>query len=179
MGQSVPELTAGYRIDTRCRFIQQQDSRFRHEGASECQLLFHSAAESSGQTRLKTIHIEHTEVPLTANFDFAAWHPPQIADVTDVLSNSKIGIETECLCEISRLRSHLTRRPAKYFRHSRGRFHDPGENLERGRFAGAIRPDQPEDFARPDFECDAIDSLNRTIFLAQVLDSNRCVFRDN
>ena len=61
--------------------------------------------------------------------------------------DGEVGVEAEGLGEVAGLRAHLARRAAEDVGAAGGRFHDAGENLEGGGFAGAIGADEAEDFA--------------------------------
>ena len=46
------------------------------------------------------------------------------------------------------------------------------EDLDRGRLAGAVRPEHPEDLAPPDLEGDSVDGFDVAVVLLQVGDAN-------
>jgi hypothetical protein len=69
------------------------------------------------------------------------------------------------LREISGLRPHQPRRTTKDLCDTGGGFHDPGEDLERRRFSGAVRSDEAEDLTTRDVEIDAAYRLGLAVLL--------------
>ena len=70
MRKSVPEFAAGNRIYACGRLVEEQDLRLRHQRADQREFLFHSAAETAGQTFGKAVHVEHLQISLSAPVDF-------------------------------------------------------------------------------------------------------------
>src|SRR5262249_43816269 len=105
--------------------------------------------------------------------DLGRGDAPQVARVAEVFPDREIGIEAERLREIARLRSSLARRPAEDLGAAARRFHDPGENLKRGRLAGAVGPDEAEDLSLADLEADPAHGIERVVTLPQISQRDR------
>ena len=52
----------------------------------------------------------------------------------------------------------------------RSRTLEPGDAAQRGRLAAAARPEQRDEFARPDGETDVVDGAHAAVMLQQALD---------
>ena len=172
MGERIPELAAGDRIDARGGLVEKQHARLRHQRAGQRELLFHAAAEASGEAVLEAVHVEHAQIAAAALRDFVRRHAAQIADVADVFGDGEIGIETEGLREIAGVRAGFARGTAENLGRAGGGFHDAREDLKRGGFARAIGSDQAEDFAVADVEVDAAHGLERAVALPEIANAN-------
>jgi hypothetical protein len=92
MGESVPELPARNRIDAGSGFIKQKHTGLRHECTGEREFLLHSAAQTSGQTIRKAVHVEHPQIAVAAFNDLFWRNAAQIADIAYVLGNAEIRV---------------------------------------------------------------------------------------
>src|SRR5438034_1152607 len=104
---------------------------------------------SAGVPVHEALHAEHREIPLPAPLDLPDGHAPQLADVAQVLLHAEVLVEAEGLREVADVRARLSRRLAEQLGGAGRRLHHAAEDLERRGLSRALRPDEPEDLARP------------------------------
>ena len=78
----------------------------------------------------------------------------QVAEKIQRLARIEVAIEIRFLRQITdaRLGLHMPRRMAEHLDVPLGRIQQTEQQFDRGGFAGAVRPEQAEHFAAPDFE---------------------------
>ena len=176
MSESVPEFAARDGIDARGGLVEQQHARLRHQRAGQRQLLFHAAAQTRGEPVFEPVHIEHAQIAASALFDLIRRHAAQIADVANVFEHREIRIQAERLRQIPGVRARFASGNAEDFRRPGRSLHDAGEDLERGRLAGAVGADQTEDFAVADFKIDTEDGIDDAVLFREDREPEwRCV----
>jgi len=104
---------------------------------------------------------------LPALLDLPHGHAAQLADVAEVFRHAQVLVQAERLREVADVRARLSRRLTEQLGGARRRFHHATEDLERRGLPRAVRPDEPEDFARPHVELDAANRLDVAVPLGQ------------
>ena len=170
--ERVPEFAPRHGIDAGGGFVEQQHARLRNQRAGQRQLLLHAAAQPSGQPMLEPVHIEHAQVAASALGDLIGRHAPKIADIADVFRDGEIRIQAEGLRQIPGVRAGFAGRHPEHFRRAGGGLHNSGEDLERSGLPCAVRADQSEDFAIPDFEIDAPNGIQDTVLFPEIANSD-------
>src|SRR5258705_11149967 len=173
MSEHIPEFPARDRVDAGGRLVEEQHTRLGYERTYEGELLLHATTEPSSEPVLKAQHVEHLEIAGRAARDVPRRHAAQIADVPNVFLDSQFRVEAEGRGGVAGLRPHLSRGATKDLCDTGGGLHDPGEDLERRRFSGTVRADEPEDLTTPDVEIDTAYRLVIAVLLGQADDSNR------
>ncbi len=169
MGERIPELAAGYRVDAGGGFVEQQHFGFRHQRTGQREFLFHAAAEASGKAIGEAIHVEHAQIVHAALADLLRRDQAQVADIADILVDREVGIQTVALRKIARMGTRLPGGLAEYVGGTGGGFHDASEDLERGSLPCPVGSDETEDLAFADFKVDAAHGFNGTVTFAELV----------
>src|SRR4029450_6214124 len=93
----------------------------------------------------EALHPEHREIAMPPRFDVAHGHPPQLADVAQVLGNAQVVVQAERLRKITNVRARLPGRLTQQLRGAGCRLHDAAQDLERRGLPGALWSDECED----------------------------------
>src|SRR5581483_1200338 len=146
---------------------QEQQRRIRNERRGECELLFHAAAQTPGQTRRKTIEVEQLEISRSARRKIVRRDLAQPAGILEVLVYAEVQIQAERLSQVTDARPGFAWRFPEHADFSASPFEHPGNDLERRSLARAVSADEPEDLTGPHLKADLIERLQRTVTLCQ------------
>src|SRR5437588_334464 len=128
---------------------------------------------SAGVPVREALHAEHREIALPTPFDLPHGHAPQLADVAQVLRHAEVLIEAERLREVADVLARLSRRLTEQIGGAGRRLHHAAQDLERRGLSRDIRPDEPEDLARPHVQVDAPHRLDGAVALGQRASADR------
>ena len=150
----LPEFAARNRIDADARLVEEKQTRFLEERAGKAELLLHAARQLAGEPTRESLEIRQGEKLVERGRALGLRQPAQIGVQVEIFLNRQVLVEAEALRHIadSGLNSGgiSTSVEAEHLHGPFVRQHEPGHNADQRRLAGAVRPDQPGDFAAPD-----------------------------
>lgn len=155
-----PEIAPRYGIDPCCRFVEQDDLRPVNQGANKAELLLHPARELSSEPGAELAHSRGMQKLRGAFIALALARSKQVRVKPDVLIYRKVFVKTKPLRHVTEVMLCAFRvssdvkpcdcRPACVG------WHNSGEHSKCRGLARSIRPDESEDFARPNIEAEMI-----------------------
>src|SRR5215467_9475197 len=95
------------RIETRGRFIEKKQRRVVHQCATEREQLPHPARQATGRGIAFFPEISEAQQIRDALIQFRYGHTTSAAEKTKILLHREVGIQTEALRDITKLRPHL------------------------------------------------------------------------
>ena len=150
----LPEFAARNRIDADARLVEEKQTRFLEERAGKAELLLHTARQLAGEPTRESLEIRQGEKPVERRRALGLRQPAQIRVQVEIFLNRQVLVEAESLRHIADGGLNSGRISTSVeAEHFHGPFvwqHEPGHNADQRRLAGAVRPDQPGDFAAPD-----------------------------
>src|SRR5438034_10388762 len=144
------------RIETRGRFIEKEQRRLVHKRATEREQLPHSARQATGRGIAFLAEISEAQQIRDAFIQFRYGHATSAAEEAKILLHREVGIQTEALRDVTKLRPHLL--PflpdvvACDGRFSAGRMGQAAQHPDGGRLASAVSSKKSEDCSRSDGE---------------------------
>jgi hypothetical protein len=95
------------RIETRRRFIEEEQRRVMHERAAECEQLPHSARQATSRRIAFFPEISEAQQIRDPFIQFRYWHATGAAEKAKILLHREVWIQTEALRDVTKLRPHL------------------------------------------------------------------------
>lgn len=163
--EHLPELAARDGIDPRCRLVEQQHRGAVDQGTREGQFLLHAARELAG-------------TPLAEGFDLAVDRGDQIVvfghrraeqrgEEGQILLDRQVGVEREAPGHVAHAAADGPVVAHDIQAVDLGtpgvRLKQRGQQPEEGRLAGAVGPDESEQFAAADGEAHPVERRQRTV----------------
>ena len=149
-----PEVLPGDRVDARGRLVQEQDARPVDQCQGQPQLLLHPAGELAGPPIAELLPGPQIPESPGCAASIAGWQAAHLGEELEVLQHGQVFVEREALCQVA----ELLARPLQLAGHLEVANVDlagvlvqgAAQEAQEGRLAGAVRPDQAEDFSRGD-----------------------------
>ena len=145
-----PEIAARDGIDAVGRLVEEEHLGRVDRGAGEAEFLFHAAGEIARQAAPKRRQVAEGQQPLGLLPPPAARHVVDVGVEVEVLHHGQVGVQPETLAHVADV--FLDRLgladdvPAGHPGVAGRRVHDGRQQPHGGRLAGAVGPDQAEDF---------------------------------
>ncbi len=170
----VPEQPARLRLDARGRLVEEQHRRAVQDGAAEREPLLPAAGQRAHQRVLAPLQPGHARRRTGVRSSMSrARHPVEAAEEAQILAHGEVAVEREFLRHVADMRAHRLGLAADVEAGHRGasgaRPQQPAQHADGGRFAGAVRADEPHDLALGDAEIEPVDGGEGAEFLGQAL----------
>ncbi len=162
------------RVEADGRLVQDQDGRRPDQGLRNAHALFVALGEVLDEPSPHVGDLRHVHGPFEVLLAARAGDPLDVAHEGEIVADGHVHVQRRKLGHVPDLLLHLLRLledvvPVELHRSLRGG-QIPGDDVHRGRFAGAVRTEEPEDFTPVHGEIKAVDGHSLAIFLRDVLD---------
>ena len=161
----VPDARPGLRVEADRRLVEEQHPRRVHQAAGDLEAPPHPAGERLhpvGPALPEPDHLEHLAHPVGHP---RLGHAVQLGVEAQVLLGGEVGVEGRVLehqpdvaADVGALADDVVAGDAG---RAGGRLGQRAQHLDRGRLAGAVGPEEPEDLAGLDLERDLVDRGQR------------------
>ena len=160
-----------HRIEARGRLIEKEQGRVVHERATEREQLPHPSGQTPGRGVAFFLQIGEAQQIRDLFIQLCHRHAASAAEKAKIFFHRQVGIQTEALRDVTKLRPHLL--PllpdvvAGDRRCSAGRMRQAAQHPNGGRLAGAVRTEKSKDRSRSNGEGNFPHGLNVAKMLAQ------------
>src|SRR4030095_7983615 len=172
--EEVPNVWQMDRIEARGRFIEKEKRRVVHQRATERDQLPHPARQTPGRGVAFFPEISEAQQIRDTFIQFRYGHATSAAEKAKILLHREVGIQTEALCDVTKLRPHLF--PflpdvvAGDGRFSAGRMRQAAQHPNGRRLASAVSTKKSKDCPRSNGQGNFPYRLNVPKMLAQLVE---------
>ena len=155
----VLDLAASDRVESRGRFVEDDEVGIVDEGLREPDAALHALGELAHGARPRVAEADHLDELLRALLPVTGVEREEVAEEIERLARAEIAVEVALLGQVAdaRLGLHVARRFAEDGDLALGRVEQAEQHLDGRGFAGTVRPEQPEHLAAAHLEVDVVD----------------------
>ena len=161
------------RVEPGCRLVENGDLRALHEDFGQAEALSHAAGEGADAFVGGFGEADPLERVGYAFLAFVLFEADQAGSVTQIVGSGQLIVEADRIRQITDPafdRKRLARRVESEHAHlTTGNLGQPEQHQDRGRLAGTVRSEQPENLPAPDGKGDVIDGNRLPVALGETL----------
>ena len=173
LAEELAQLHAGARVEAGCRLIEEQDLRIVDQGVRQAQPLLHPAREGLDVVVAAVGEVDQLQEVADRPPSLRRRQPVAAPEEVQVLPDLHVVVDPEHVRHEPEDASDLVGvprdRPAGDLGDTGRGLQERGEDPERRRLAGAVRPDEAEDLAGLDVEVHAGDGDGGRVSLDEAL----------
>ena len=170
----LPDGRPGLRVESHGRLVEEQHAGRVQQSAGDLQPALH-AARVGGHLGLPAVpQVHHVEYELHPGVQLGPWHAVQVGVEAQVLLAGEVAVERRVLEHQADVAPYRVPLPDHVMpghpRAPRGGVREGAQDLDRGRLARAVGPEEAEGLPRLDLEADAADGFDLSVALDQAGD---------